>query len=70
MVEAMLKKTERLAAGKSLKNMNYPPAFGQLCDVLATISPHMYRTFRHHFGGPAIRTMRFVFSIIHVDAYS
>lgn len=60
MIEAMVKKTERLSKRKSLKNMQYSDAFGQLCDILGTISPSLYRTFRHHFGGPAIRSMRFV----------
>lgn len=58
MVEAIVKKTERILAGKSLRNFHYTTAFGQLCDVLATISPHSYRTFRAHFGGPAFRTLR------------
>lgn len=39
MVEAMVKKTERLAAGKSLRNMHYASAFAELCDTLGTISP-------------------------------
>jgi hypothetical protein len=38
MVEAMVKKTERLAAGKSLRNMHYTNAFAQLRDTLGTIS--------------------------------
>lgn len=60
MVEAIVKKTERVLAGKSLRNFHYTTAFGQLCDVLATISPHSYRAFRAHFGGPAFRTLRYV----------
>lgn len=60
MVEAIVKKTERILAGKSLKNIHYTTAFGQLCDVLANISPHSYRIFQAHFGGPAMRTLRYV----------
>lgn len=70
MVEAMVKKTERVLAGKSLNNFHYMTAFGQLCDVLATISPHMYQTFQAHFGGPVIQTIRYVAYISNSDLES
>ena len=60
MVEAMVKKTERLAAGKALSNMEYSGAFNQVCNILGSVSPRLYRTFRTHFGGPSIRNMRYV----------
>ncbi|KIM80990.1 hypothetical protein PILCRDRAFT_72442, partial [Piloderma croceum F 1598] len=38
MVEALVIKTERLAKGKSLKNMSYPSAFSDFCNILASTS--------------------------------
>jgi hypothetical protein len=38
MVKALVKKTERLAKGKSLKNMTYPSAFNDFCNTLASTS--------------------------------
>ncbi|KZP05037.1 hypothetical protein FIBSPDRAFT_903813 [Athelia psychrophila] len=60
LVKAVLKKNECWAAGKAPKNVQYPTAFAQLCDTLATISPHMYHTFRSNFTGPALRTLRHI----------
>ena len=60
MVEALVKKTEQLAKGKSLKNMSYPPAFNDFCNVLASTSTRAYKTFKRQFGGRGIRSMRFV----------
>ncbi|KAF7967550.1 hypothetical protein HWV62_33948 [Athelia sp. TMB] len=54
----MVKKHECLVAGKSLKNMKYPAVFAQLCDILATISPHMYRKFCALFTGPTDQALR------------
>src|ERR1700732_1699006 len=59
MVEGMLKKTEWAAAGKALNNMKWPIAFNQVCNMLGSLSPRLYRTFQHHFGGLKIRSMRY-----------
>lgn len=63
MVEALVKKTERLAKGKSLKNMSYPAAFGDFCNILASTSTRAYKTFKRQFGGRGIRSMRCVIAI-------
>ena len=60
MVEALVKKTERLAKGQSLKNMSYPAAFNDFCNVLASTSTRAYNTFKHQFGGRGIQNMRYV----------
>jgi len=61
MVEALVKKTERLAKGKSLKNMSYLSAFSDFCNVLASTSTRAYKTFKRQFGGRGIRSMQYVF---------
>ncbi|TFK60394.1 hypothetical protein BDN72DRAFT_779478 [Pluteus cervinus] len=58
MVKAMVHKTERLELGKSLKNMKYDPGFGHLCNILCSLCPRGYQTFKQSFGGPGIRSMR------------
>jgi len=62
MVEALVIKTERLAKGKSLKNMSYPSAFSDFCNVLASTSTRAYKTFKRQFGGRGIRSMQYVVS--------
>lgn len=60
MVEALVKRNERLKLGKSLKNMRYPEEFNEFCNILASTSPRAYRSFRQHFGGRGLRSLRFV----------
>jgi hypothetical protein len=59
MVQALVVKTERLEQGKSLKNMTYSRAFA-VTNALASLAPRAYKTFRAHFGGPALRSLRYV----------
>jgi hypothetical protein len=54
MVEVLVKKTERLAKGKSLKNMSYLSAFNDFCNTLASTSTRAYKTFKRQFGGRGI----------------
>lgn len=58
MIDALVKKTERLAAGKTLRNMSYSPAFNNFCNLLASTSTRAYKTFKRQFGGRGIRSMR------------
>ncbi|KAJ3513597.1 hypothetical protein NMY22_g14994 [Coprinellus aureogranulatus] len=58
MVEAFVAKADRLARGKSLRNLKYSGAFSDFCDVLACLSPVGYRTFQEHFGGRSMESMR------------
>ncbi|KIJ10565.1 hypothetical protein PAXINDRAFT_85879 [Paxillus involutus ATCC 200175] len=60
MVEAMVKKAQRLAHGQHLQNMQYTDAFDSFCSVLSSLSPQAYKTFHHHFGGRSLRSMRYV----------
>ena len=62
MVKALVIKTEQLAKGKSLKNMSYPSAFSDFCNVLASTSMWAYKTFKHQFGGRGIRSMQYIVS--------
>jgi len=54
MIEALVKKTERLSKGKTLKNMTYRPAFNNFCNLLASTSTRAYKTFQRQFGGRGI----------------
>ncbi|KAJ2915314.1 hypothetical protein MD484_g5089, partial [Candolleomyces efflorescens] len=61
MVEAFVAKNDRAQAGKSLRNLQYTPAFSDFCDILSALSPVAYATFREHFGGrtpDSIRKLR------------
>ncbi|KAK7691172.1 hypothetical protein QCA50_006275 [Cerrena zonata] len=58
MVEATVKKSERLLKGKALQNMHYSEALDSFCSMLASTSSRAYRTFRRHFGGRSIRSMQ------------
>lgn len=58
MVEALVKKSERLAKGKHLQNFQYSESLDTFCSVLASTSTRAYRTFQHHFGGRSIRSMQ------------
>ncbi|KDR66292.1 hypothetical protein GALMADRAFT_283972, partial [Galerina marginata CBS 339.88] len=58
MVSGMVKRTERLEKGKSLRNMKYSSGFNDFCNILGSVSTRAYRTFQRHFGGPAVRSMR------------
>lgn len=60
MVEALVKKSERIRMGKSLRNMRYPGAFNDFCNLVASVSPRAYRSFRQHFGGRGMRSIRYV----------
>ncbi|KAH9849428.1 hypothetical protein C2E23DRAFT_737305, partial [Lenzites betulinus] len=57
-IEAMQMKHERVAQGKRLQNMKYSREFTDFANVLASISTRAYQTFRHHFGGPHVRTLQ------------
>ena len=59
MVEAMVKKAERLSTGHSIQNMHYNKVFDSFCSLLASTSPRAYKTFRNHFGGRSLRSMRY-----------
>ena len=58
MIQVLVKKTERLSKGQTLKNMSYPPAFNNFCNLLASTSTRAYKTFQKQFGGHGIRNMR------------
>lgn len=58
MIEALVVKTERLAKGKSLKNMTYPRVFCDFTNCMAAVAPRAYRSFQDHFGGPKLRSLR------------
>ncbi|KAH7924394.1 hypothetical protein BV22DRAFT_1195934 [Leucogyrophana mollusca] len=58
MVEAIVKKSERVVKGQSLKNMKYTTAFDSFCSLLASTSTRAYRTFQHQFGGRSLRSMQ------------
>ncbi|KAH9933100.1 hypothetical protein B0H21DRAFT_835847 [Amylocystis lapponica] len=57
-IKAMVEKTDRLDKGKALKNMTYSGVFSDFADCLASVSTRAYETFRRHFGGPAVRSLR------------
>ncbi|KAF9236370.1 hypothetical protein BU15DRAFT_36788, partial [Melanogaster broomeanus] len=61
MVEAMVKKAERLALGQGLQNMRYSDVFDSFCSLLASHSPRAYKTFHHHFGGQDLRSKQPLF---------
>ncbi|KAH7929600.1 hypothetical protein BV22DRAFT_1029216 [Leucogyrophana mollusca] len=58
MVEAMVKKTERVVGGKSLKNMKYTEVLDSFCSLLASTSTRAYKTFQRQFGGRSIRSIQ------------
>ncbi|KAI0054490.1 hypothetical protein BV25DRAFT_1922630 [Artomyces pyxidatus] len=58
MIEALVKKSERLAKGKSLANMTYAKAFDAFCSVMASVSPRAYKTFQGNVAGRGLRSMR------------
>ncbi|KAF6742271.1 hypothetical protein DFP72DRAFT_1022703 [Ephemerocybe angulata] len=58
MVEAFVVKSRRLQQGKSLRNIQYSSAFSDFCNVLASLAPVGYRTFREQFGGRTVDGMR------------
>lgn len=60
MVKALVVKTGRLQAGKSLKNMTYTRAFTDFANTLASLAPRAYRTFQKNFGGPHFRSLQYV----------
>ncbi|KAH9945584.1 hypothetical protein B0H21DRAFT_709290 [Amylocystis lapponica] len=57
-IKAMVEKTDRLAKGKSLKNMTYSGIFSDFANCLASVSTRAYLTFRRHFGGPTVRSLQ------------
>ncbi|EIW63281.1 uncharacterized protein TRAVEDRAFT_161459 [Trametes versicolor FP-101664 SS1] len=57
-IEAMQIRSERMAQGKQMQNMTYSREFTDFANVLASISTRAYQTFRHHFGGPHVRTLQ------------
>lgn len=59
-IEAMQIKHDRATQGKKLQNMTYTREFTDFANVLASISTRVYQTFRHHFGGPHVRTLQYV----------
>lgn len=61
MVEALVKKSERIRLGKTLRGMKYTGAFNDFCNIIASVSPRAYRTFRQHFGGRGMRSIRYVY---------
>lgn len=58
LVKAMVTKTDRLAKGKSLRNMKYDSSFDQVCSIIALVAPRAYKTFRYHLGGRSLRSMQ------------
>jgi hypothetical protein len=58
MVEAFVIKADRIGKGKSLRNMKYNDTFSNFCNLLASTSAQAYETFRRHFGGRMMRSIR------------
>ncbi|KZV71006.1 hypothetical protein PENSPDRAFT_685015 [Peniophora sp. CONT] len=61
MIETLVVKNDRARRGKSMVGMRYPEALDAFVQMLFSISPHAYRTFRAHFGGrseSSIRSLR------------
>ncbi|GLB36846.1 putative ulp1 protease family, C-terminal catalytic domain [Lyophyllum shimeji] len=63
MVEALYVKAERIrklfhSKGKSLQNMKYSAAFSNFCTLLASTSTRAYQTFKRHFGGRVMSSIR------------
>ncbi|VDB87010.1 unnamed protein product [Peniophora sp. CBMAI 1063] len=51
LVKAMVEKADRVRLGKRHTNMHYTEALDSFCNVLQSISPRAYKTFRHVFAG-------------------
>ena len=66
MVEAMVKKAERLSTGHGIQNMDYNKAFDSFCSLLASTSPRAYKTFHNHFGGRSLRSMRYALKGLYI----
>jgi hypothetical protein len=66
----MVVKTDRLAHGKSLKNMSYSQGFNEFCNQLASVSTRAYKTVHKHFGGRGIRSMRYIRILYGLTSYS
>ena len=66
MVEAMVKKAERISTGHGLQNMHYNEAFDSFCSLLASTSPRAYKTFQKHFGGRSLRNMRYAWKDLRI----
>ncbi len=58
MVEALVIKEDRMRKGKSLRNMRYTDTFNSFCNLLASTSTRAYETFRRHFGGRTMGSIR------------
>ncbi|KAF8803503.1 hypothetical protein BYT27DRAFT_7259964 [Phlegmacium glaucopus] len=58
MVEAFVIKADRIRKGKSLCNMKYTNTFNNFCNLLASTSTRAYETFRRHFGGRTMHSIR------------
>ena len=61
MVEAFVIKADRIRKGKSLRNMKYTDTFSNFCNLLASTSTRAYETFRRHFGGRMMGSIRYVY---------
>lgn len=57
-MQVLMEQTRRAALGRRLSGITYPPEFDHVCSILATVSPRAYSTFREHFGGRNLRSMR------------
>lgn len=69
MVEAMLKKRERVAKGKCMKNFQYTESLDSFCTLLASMSTRAYQTFRRQFGGRTVRSIQYVYHTFYSTVY-
>ncbi|KAI0026653.1 hypothetical protein K488DRAFT_34225, partial [Vararia minispora EC-137] len=60
LIEALTIKSERELKGRSMKNMKYSPALDGFFQVLHSLSPAAYKTFRRHLVGRHPRSLRYV----------
>ncbi|KAI0696274.1 hypothetical protein BC835DRAFT_878998 [Cytidiella melzeri] len=58
MVRALVVKTDRLKQGKSLRGMTYTRVFSDFANMMASLAPRAYESFRQHLGGPTTRSLR------------